>query len=263
MPYRIDTTEAGVDAFDRLVDLGALDIEVIGRRVAALMPDTVSLDRVRDALSTQEVEVSPAQARDNDSVWILRPRPLTIGRFSIAPADVPASADTLRLNDNDAFGTGLHPTTALCLETLDEMLEGIVPERVLDIGTGSGVLALAALRAGVSHAVGLDIERTAVQAAAQNAQLNSLSDRFHGICGTADAVKGSWPLVFANILAGPLMEMAPVVVRRVAGAGTLVLSGIPDSVASQVAGSYEHLGMRLVQSKTREGWTALILRATW
>jgi ribosomal protein L11 methyltransferase len=76
-------------------------------------------------------------------------------------------------------------------------------------------------------------------------------------------VNGAWPLVVANILAAPLIEMAPVLVRRVAGRGHLILSGIPSSVESEVRQTYQRLGMRYIRSETRAGWTALVVQASW
>ncbi len=262
MPYRIDL-RGPADALDRFVELGALDVEATTDGFAALMPDEVTPEDVRRAFGSGAITVSPARARDEGSVWILSPRPVHVGRLLLVPANLPAPPGAVRLIDGEAFGTGLHATTALCLEAFDEMLDAPLPSGVLDIGTGSGVLALAALVKGVPRAVGLDIDSGALRVAVENARLNGLVERLQLICGGAEAVRGSWPLVFANILAAPLMATAPLVVRRVGRGGRLVLSGIPHSVAPEVAHAYENLGMRLIQSTARAGWTALVLVPTW
>jgi ribosomal protein L11 methyltransferase len=83
------------------------------------------------------------------------------------------------------------------------------------------------------------------------------------VLGDPAAVEGTWPLVVANVLAAPLMDMAPVLVRRVGGRGRLVLSGIPWSLISEVRQTYQHLGMRPIGSQTRAGWTVLIMQASW
>ena len=162
----------------------------------------------------------------------------------IAPQGVHAPPGALRLTDAPAFGTGLHPTTALCLEALEEIVAAGPPDCVLDVGTGSGVLALAALLTGVPRAVGLDTDAGALAAAGEHARLNQLVDRLTLVQGGPDAVKGTWPLVLANVLAAPLIEMAPVLVRRIGHGGQLVLSGIPWSVAPEVEQAYGRLGMR-------------------
>lgn len=279
MPYRIDLHGAPADAFDRLVELGALDVELIDGDggIAAIMPDRVLAASVARALGVgvDDVRVTPARGRDSDSVWLLTPRPVRAGRrLQIVPADWPLPADwppedwpseagTLRMVDGPAFGTGLHPTTALCLEALDDELTAWRPESMLDVGTGSGVLALAALHAGVPLVLGVDIDAEAVRVAAENARLNGLSSRLEFVHGGPEALSGSWPLVLANVLAAPLMEMAPTLARRVGRGGRLVLSGIRSSLAPDVEQAYRHAGMRQVRAQAREGWTALTLHASW
>jgi ribosomal protein L11 methyltransferase len=248
---------------DLLVQCGALDVEPVPDGLAALLPDGVTPDTVAAALGGARVMVSAAVARDNGSVWLLRPRAAQIGGVLIVPAEEAAPPTALRLIDAPAFGTGHHPTTALCLEALDEILTSERVESVLDVGTGSGILALAALRLGVRQAVGLDIDAEALQVAAENARVNQLADRLQLVLGGPAAVEGTWPLVVANVLAAPLMDMAPVLVPRVGSRGQLLLSGIPWSLASEVQQSYQHLGLRRIGAKTRAGWTALLAQASW
>jgi ribosomal protein L11 methyltransferase len=264
VPYRVDITHAGDAALDRLVELGALDLERLpGGGIAALMPDGVVPEHVAFALGVDDLSISPAIGRDAGSVWTLSPRPTRIGRLRIVPADAGAEPGALRLSDSAAFGTGLHPTTAMCLEAIEETLEASPPDTLLDVGTGSGVLALAALLMGVPRALGLDIDADALHAAAENARLNALDRRLHLARGGPDAVAGTWPLVVANLLAGPLIELAPVLVRRVGHHGRLVLSGIPSSVEPDVERAYRHLGMHRVRAQSRAGWSALVLQASW
>lgn len=263
MPYRIDLPQCSDDALDRLISVGALDVEAVGDGLAALMPDGVSATVVADALGIDELSVSDAIGRDDGSVWILSPRAVQVGRFSIVPASMPAPDGAIRITDGPAFGTGLHQTTVLCLEAIDELLDTEVATDVLDVGTGSGVLALAALTRGVARAVGLDVDADALAAAAENAHLNGVAGRLELVHGGPDAVHGTWPLVVANVLAAPLMEMAPALVRRVGHRGRLVLSGISWSVAEDVEQVYRRLGMRLVRSETRAGWTLIVLAPSW
>ena len=264
VPYRIDVRHAGQDAIDRLIDLGALDVErSAGGGVAALMPDGVPPERVAGALGVETVSVSPAVGRDAESVWILSPRPVHVGRLRIVPASAAAEPGALRLLDAPAFGTGLHPTTALCLEAIDAAVQAGPPDALLDVGTGSGVLALGALTLGVSRALGIDLEDEALAIAAENARLNGLDGRLRLARGGPEAIAGRWPLVAANVLAAPLVEMAPTLVRRVGHHGQLVLSGIPASVEGEVERAYRHVGMRCLRAETRDGWVALVLQASW
>ena len=263
MPYRIDISRPPHDALDRLVQLGALDIEPVNDGLAAIIPDGVKPDVVAVALGVAHVAVSPAVGRDNGSVWLMSPRAVRIGSVLVAPPGVAAPPGALRLTDSTAFGTGHHPTTALCVEALEEALTIAVPDSLLDVGTGSGVLALAALMMGVPRAVGLDIDADALKIAAENARLNKLADRLQFVPGGPDVVDGVWPLVVANVLAAPLIEMAPILVRRVGHRGRLILSGIPSSLESEVEQTYRRLGMRHLRSETRAGWTVLVVEASW
>ena len=264
MPYRIDLHDAGDATLDRLVELGALDVESSsGGILSALLPDSVALDEVRRIPGIGHVTATPAAGRDAGSVWILSPRPVRIGSLRIVPAHVAAEPGALRLIDGPAFGTGLHPTTALCLTALDEAVRHGPPEAVLDVGTGSGVLALGALTLGVPRATAVDVDEEALRIATGNARLNGLDKRLELIHGTPDTVTGRWPVVVANILAAPLIEMAPVLTRRVGHQGQLILSGIRSSLEADVTRAYRHAGMRCVDVRSRESWVALVLLASW
>jgi ribosomal protein L11 methyltransferase len=251
MPYQIRLPRSEA-AFDRLVELGALDIEADRHDLVAVMPDAVPPERVARVLGVPEVTTSPAVGRDADSVWVLRPRPIRVGR-----------SHTITLVDSPVFGTGLHPTTALCLELLEAMVESQRPQAVLDVGTGSGILSLAALALGVPRATGIDIDADALHVAAENARANGMADRVTLAHGSAGTVSGAFPLVLANVLAAPLVEMAPTLVRRVSHHGSLVLSGIPRSAAEEVGRAYRHLGMQHDETRTRGDWSALVMRASW
>lgn len=264
VPYRIDVRDAGHSSLDRLIELGALDVEPsIGQAIAAIVPDSVTPAEVASALGANDFSISAAVGRDNNSVWVLSPRPIRIGSLSIVPAHLEAEAGVLRLIDAAPFGTGLHPTTALCLEALEEIAHAVQPGAVLDVGTGSGVLALTALVLGIPRALAIDVDHSALRVVTDNACLNNLDARLSVACGGPEMVTGTWPLVLANILAAPLIEMAPTLVRRVGHHGHLVLSGIPRSMEQEVAQAYMRLGMHRVNARSRDGWVALVLRASW
>jgi len=109
----------------------------------------------------------------------------------------------------------------------------------------------------------MDIDAAALTVAALNGRLNALTARLHLIGGGPEALRGAWPLVLANIQAGPLIEMSPLLVRRVAHRGTLILSGVAAGVADDVANAYRRLGMHLRGSRSRSGWSALVLEPSW
>jgi ribosomal protein L11 methylase PrmA len=248
MPYRIDICGSPPDALEKLIQWGALDIEPVAGGIAAILPDGVTPETVAAGLSATKFSVSPAIGKDDGSVWLLTPR---------------VSPYSLRLTDSTAFGTGHHPTTALCLREIEEALTINVPDSMLDVGTGSGVLALALLQMGVPRADGLDIEADALRIAAENARLNNLADRLRLSLGGPGVVDGLWPLVVANVLAAPLIEMAPVLVRRVGSRGRLILSGISPSLESEVWQAYHRLGMRHIRTESHASWIAVVAQATW
>lgn len=263
MPYRTDILNPPHDALDVLVELGALDVEAVGEGISAILPDIVPAERLALRMGGASVSVSRAVERDDGSVWLLSPRAARIGGLVVGPAEMADGPKVVRLMDSGAFGTGHHPTTALCVELLEEIVVAEPISGLLDVGTGSGILLLSALRMGVPGGVGVDVDAGAVEAAKENARLNGLSDRVRLVHGGPDAVEGVWPLVVANVLAAPLIEMAPVLVRRVASKGTLILSGIPCGVESDVRQAYLHLGMHDGGSREMGGWVALTLRASW
>ncbi len=251
MPYRIDLSCPPPDAFDLLVELGALDVEPVASGLAAILPDAVTEDMVAAQLGKAGITISAAVSRDDGSVWMLNPQAVRAGAF------------LLPLTDSDAFGSGHHPTTALCIHALEEIISVERPDCILDVGTGSGILALAALMLGVPRATGLDISVNALKAATANAELNHLSHRIKLVLGGPDSVKGNWPLVVANVVAAPLMDMAPILVQRLGKRGRLILSGIHCSLEPEVRRAYQHLGIRRIDSKTLAGWTVLTAQAPW
>jgi ribosomal protein L11 methyltransferase len=229
------------------------------------MPDAVTPTRVAEALGVPRVRVSAAIGRDNDSVWVLRPRAVRVGRVRLVPAalDLEPEPGDVRLADTPAFGSGLHATTALCVEILDELAGTPGIDAVLDVGSGTGVLALAALRLGVPRAVAIDIHPEAIRATVDNAARNDLTGRLRVVQGGPEALAARWPLVVANVLAAPLVEMAPALAATVGRAGRLVLSGIATAVQPDVERAYRRLGMHVADVRVRDGWVAIVLNASW
>src|SRR6185369_10109430 len=128
VPYRIDISKPLPDVLDRLVQIGALDVEEIPGGVVAILPDGVAPEAVARALGVDDVRVSSALARDDGSVWLLSPRAVRIGKILFAPAATALTSDVVRLTDSSAFGTGHHPTTVLCIEALEEVVSRHVPD---------------------------------------------------------------------------------------------------------------------------------------
>ncbi len=165
----------------------------------------------------------------------------------------------IELDPGIAFGTGLHPTTQLCLEALEELVQP--GQRVLDMGTGTGILAIAAARLGASEIVAVDNDPNAVVATRHNARRNVVEDRIRPVHGSLAETSGSYDLVLANILAPVLLTMiAGGLTSRVKRTGTLVLSGILQEQAQDVREALHAAGMMQVQERQNGDWVALIAR---
>jgi ribosomal protein L11 methyltransferase len=204
----------------------------------------------------------------DDTAWATAWRdgyePIRSGRLTIVPSwlDVPKGSDlVIRLDPGMAFGTGLHPTTRACLELLQTIEP--MPTAVLDVGTGSGILALAALRLGASRAVGYDIDQLAVEASTANARANDLGDRFRAQDGTLpEFADESFPLVVANLVAAVLVEMAPRLAAHTAPGGTLIASGIIESRSDEVEGALTAAGYEVLDWITEGDWVTVRLVRT-
>ena len=148
-------------------------------------------------------------------------------------------AVNLRLDPGLAFGTGTHPTTSLCLSWLDQHIQQ--PKRLLDFGCGSGILAIAALLLGLEQADGVDIDPQALEASLANAKANQVEERLHLYSAeqfSADHSQQKYEIVVANILSGPLVELAPTLAGHTQAGGDIVLSGILAEQANSIINAY-------------------------
>lgn len=170
--------------------------------------------------------------------WLRDFGPMQFGRrLWVCPGDAqaPAGAVVVRLDPGLAFGTGTHPTTAMCLDWLDGLdLDG---RRVLDYGCGSGILAIAALKLGARSAVAMDIDPQAVTATECNARHNGVDGKL-SVCSSDAGISGRFDVVVANILAGPLVELAESVITRLSSGGDLALSGILSGQVDRIRAAY-------------------------
>lgn len=187
--------------------------------------------------------IETIEDRPWERVWLDDFKPTRFGRrLWVCPQGQPApdpDAVVVDLDPGLAFGTGHHPTTALCLEWLDGLdLRGLT---LLDYGCGSGILAIAALKLGAAHAIALDHDPQAIDATRDNAAANGVSDRL-SLClpDGLGALAGRLPvdLVVANILAGPLVELAPVLLQQLRPGGALALSGVLAEQVPAVRAAY-------------------------
>jgi ribosomal protein L11 methyltransferase len=202
------------------------------------------------------------QGHDYLTQWQHFFQPLYIGtRLVIRPpwdtTTLSPDVVSLVLDPGQAFGTGLHPTTSLCLRLLAQRLSGPQAGRGLDVGCGSGILSLAALKLGLATAVGVDIDAQAVRVAARNAVLNSLQARAQFLHGSVNMVSGQFALITANIFLGPLVDMMAAFVQRLVPQGWVMLSGILAHQELALRAAMQAAGLEVRQRLEEAGWVAL------
>jgi ribosomal protein L11 methyltransferase len=193
--------------------------------------------------------------------------PVRAGRFFVYGAHdkglAPASTVNLRIEAGAAFGTGHHGTTVGCLQAFNDLLKARTFPRVLDVGCGTGVLAIAAARTGSKIAVGTDIDAPSVRIANENAALNQSTARFVHASGLGHQkvrAKAPYDLVFANILAPPLVALAQDIKGALAPGGIAILSGLLRTQERRVLAAYTSKGFRLVRRIHRDAWATLVLQ---
>lgn len=260
LPLAITEIDEERDIHEVSVYAGPQQTEAVEKSLKAVLAD-LSL------AATVEREVLP------DIDWVTRSleglKPVRAGRFFVHGAH-----DRDQIRDGDiaieieaglAFGTGHHGTTAGCLEMLESVVGAERPQNALDLGTGSAVLAIALAKLAHIPVLATDIDPVAIEVAAANAGLNGVSDRVD--CVTAPgfdhpvfAERGPFDLVVANILAGPLMEIAPAMAAYLKPGGSLILSGILDRQEDAVLSAYVRAGFRHVRTIHLEGWVTIQLK---
>lgn len=168
----------------------------------------------------------------------------------------------LALDPGMAFGTGLHPTTRLCLAAIESLADrGLLAEaNVLDVGCGSGILAIAAVRLGAANALGLDTDPVAIEATVANARRNRLRRRITARVGSLAADEGTYDVVLANLIAGVLVPLAPLLHDALAPGGTLLASGIFIDREVDVRSAFEDVGLTIVHPWAEGDWVALEAR---
>ena len=217
----------------------------------------------------RDIAFDSVEAKDWVKATLEQLVPVRAGRFIVHGAHdrskVPANKIGIEIEAALAFGTGHHGTTRGCLLLLDEVLKAYRPRRVLDIGTGTGVLAIAAAKALRIRVLASDIDPLAARVAAANARLNGAGDWVESICATGFAApefarRGPFDLVLANILANPLRQMATPLARHLAPSALVVLSGLLPPQAQGVISAYRARGLVLQRQIQVEGWSSLLLR---
>ncbi len=218
----------------------------------------------------KDMESFITQLPDED--WVSKSQaglpPVEAGRFCIhgshdAGTIAKDIAYPIEINAGLAFGTGHHGTTKGCLLIFDELLqEGFAPANILDLGCGAGILAIAAAKVLKRNIMATDIDQDAVDVTLENAVLNGVQSFISSVQADGFAsptLKGqSFELIFANILAGPLMALAPDITAALKPKGKVILSGILDEQADKVSLAFKKEGLEITPQPSLSGWTSLL-----
>ncbi|NNC36811.1 MAG: 50S ribosomal protein L11 methyltransferase [Acidimicrobiales bacterium] len=273
------THEQAFDISDQLgfdMDMQALAVSVFedgenSMHVQALYTTEAEAEAAQASLDLTGLEHFITQLPDED--WVAKSQaglpPVQAGPFFVygehdkdnIPDEI---AYPIQIDAGIAFGTGHHGTTMGCLLAFETYRHSISPENILDLGTGAGILAIAAAKAVNSRILATDIDPDAVMVTRQNAALNGVADRI--VAETADGFGSSvireaapFDLIFANILAGPLIGLAPEISQALQAGGTVILSGILNEQADTLIKIYEEQGLSLQNKDQLAGWTTLTM----
>lgn len=230
------------------------------------------VEEIRQALwhygrlrSVGDLKVSTLKEEDWANAWKEHFQVHQIGeRVVIRPPwqahDPVGDQVVVELDPGMAFGTGLHPSTKMSVLGVEQVVRR--GDRVFDVGTGSGILAIAALKLGAAHADGVDVESVAVRAARENAERNGVAHALAvelGSAGPGEPFQGKYDVVLANIIARILIDLAEALVRATRPEGHLVLAGIIESREAEVADAFLAQGTTVVTRRQMDDWVSLVL----
>jgi ribosomal protein L11 methyltransferase len=236
-------------------------LDMTRAQVVVWLPPDTNVDAIARAAHAALPGVDLHVIANPSSVAWGIPPPRRLGRrFLVVPPGSAAPSrnrrELLRLDATLCFGDGVHPTTVLCVEALERLYLRGAPRRVLDVGTGTGILAIAAARLGARKAVAIDIDPLALHAARHHLALNGVGGR---VSLGSRLPGGIFDLVVANLYLEPLLELAAALAARVAPGGALLVSGFTLSARADVTAALTAHGLRVRATTYREGWSCLRL----
>ncbi|MBI5893429.1 MAG: 50S ribosomal protein L11 methyltransferase [Deltaproteobacteria bacterium] len=260
-----------------LIELGSpsiLESDENGKKILkAYIPIDSSLNAkinlLKNRLKKYEWTYQGSMFKDKDwlNKWKRYIKPVRISnRLTIKPTWEKISSKKgqiiVEIDPGMAFGTGSHASTMMCLKAADRLSALIKGNNILDVGTGSGILAITSAKLGAKKVVGIDIDAEAVKVARKNIRLNRVTDRVIIYTRPLEKIKGRFSVIFANIIAEELITIANLLKARLMNNGSLILSGILKEMAGEVGDAYKGLGLKLFKTYKKGEWVCLIFKKT-
>ena len=245
------TTMTGVTAADMVVYIAGFDDENRRNQAADV------LGRRYPGMELSRLEITDDGWSEG---WKKFFKPVVLEKVQVITPwmEAPEERDvTIVIDPGQAFGTGGHATTRLILQFIEKLSDPGLPDTILDVGTGSGVLAIACARLGASAIVGVDVEEPAVEAARENAERNHVGDAVSVMVASPEQVNGEWPLVLANIQLAVFLEHADNIANLVSPGGILLISGVLAEQRERCLALWPQFSLREVMQE--EEWLAMHL----
>lgn len=241
-------------------------LDIADETIAKIESDLVDLKgRCDGFINTGSLETVKRVVDGDDwiEIWRKHYKPMKFGKVVVCPAwiDYSPAADEVKvlIDSNMAFGTGEHETTSMVVELLQDYLSGV--ETVIDVGTGSGILGIAAAKLGAPKVFMTDVDYVAVKSAAHNCEMNGVADKCQvSLNNLLDEKKVKGELLLANITADVLLVLSQTVVEHVADGGVMIMSGIIKSRVDDVVSAYSKLGFTIEKRRDKGEWVALVAR---
>jgi len=259
---------------NKMSEMGCLGVNETGKRISAYFKDTHDIIQLRDSLESfrkvlEQAGLDPGfsfdylylSERDWNEPWKKRFIPIDVGeQLSILPPWEKSDKNRIPLiiDPGMAFGTGHHETTKACLQLIERFSKTSPKDRFLDVGTGTGILAIAASRLGFKAVVGVDIDPLATDAAKRNAELNSLQN-VEILEGTIARVQGAFDMIAANLMSEVLVSIAPEIVSRLNYTGLAIFSGMLKGQEDDVLHAMERSGLSAIETLVDGRWVSIVL----
>ncbi len=252
----------GVITGDKGEIIGYLpDDDLSGKKLEDIKVALNELSQFGLALTSPKIEIKTVNDEDWAASWKKYYHPVRVGRHIVIKPSwegIEASPEdmVIELDPGMAFGTGLHPTTQMCLEVLEKRLRS--GDSVIDVGTGSGILSIAAVKLSAGRVIALDIDPIAVAVAEENISRNQVAEKIRVKLGSLDEVQSKADIILANIIAETVIALARPASSLLLPEGRYISSGIIPAKENEVIESLERVGLRIDEIKRKEGWVTIV-----